>query len=110
LKEVTMRAVLLATCVSLAACVSAPPIKEPPPPPGSVGNPIRPAGECRAEPAQRLLGAKASVEVGDQLLALTGAQNLRWVPPRTAVTMDFRADRLTVSYDDDMVITRISCT
>ena len=30
--------------------------------------------------------------------------------PRTAVTMDFRPDRLTVSYDDAMVITQVSCT
>jgi hypothetical protein len=42
-------------------------------------------------------------------LTLTGAKVLRWVPPRTAVTMDFRADRLTVSYDDNMTIDRISC-
>jgi hypothetical protein len=35
---------------------------------------------------------------------------LRWVPPRTAVTMDYRPDRLTVSYDDAMVITKVSCT
>ena len=67
-------------------------------------------GPCRAEPAQSMIGTKATTEAGAELLRLTHARTLRWVPPRTAVTMDFRPDRLTVSYDDDMIITRISCT
>lgn len=74
------------------------------------GIPVRaPTGECDAEAAQHLLGATASEAVGAELLELTGARQLRWVPPRTAVTMDFRPDRLTVSYDDDLVIERIAC-
>lgn len=67
------------------------------------------AGECDASSVQEHIGHRASAESGATLLRLTGARTLRWVPPRTAVTMDFRADRLTVSYDDDMVIERISC-
>ena len=67
-------------------------------------------GSCRPEPGQRFVGTRATGEAGQQLLAATGARTLRWVPPRTAVTMDFRADRLTVSYDDGMVITQVSCT
>lgn len=66
-------------------------------------------GECNAEGAQDLVGQKATQDVGAELMAKTGARTLRWVPPRTAVTMDFRADRLTVSYDDNLVIERISC-
>jgi hypothetical protein len=53
---------------------------------------------------------KASGEVGSEMLAATGAKILRWVPPRTAVTMDFNPSRLTVSYDDDYVIGTVSCT
>lgn len=64
---------------------------------------------CQKEPGQRFVGTKATGELGRELLAATGARTLRWVPPRTAVTMDFRGDRLTVSYDDDYVITRVSC-
>lgn len=67
-------------------------------------------GTCRAEPGQRFVGVRATGEVGQQLLAATRAQILRWVPPRTAVTMDFNPNRLTVSYDDNMVITQVSCT
>lgn len=67
------------------------------------------AGECDAAGVQDRVGQRATADLGGLLLRETGARTLRWVPPRTAVTMDFRADRLTVSYDDDMVIERISC-
>lgn len=79
---------------------------------GDGADPLPPApeGECVAEPGQRFIGQKATEETGRQLLEATGARSLRWVPPRTAVTMDFRPDRLTVSYDDDLVIEQVSCT
>ena len=53
---------------------------------------------------------KATVELGQAMLAATGAKILRWVPPRTAVTMDFNPSRLTVSYDDDYIVKTVSCT
>lgn len=79
---------------------------------GATGEPAMsgPNGECRAEPAQAYIGRKASAQVGAELLEATGAKTIRWVPPRTKVTMDFQPGRLTVTYDDDMVIERISCT
>ena len=64
---------------------------------------------CQADGAQGFVGRAAMAELGAELLRLTGARALRWVPPRTAVTMDYRADRLTVSYDDNRIIERISC-
>lgn len=67
-------------------------------------------GSCRAEAGQRFVGTRATAEVGSDLMVATGAKILRWVPPRTAVTMDFNPSRLTVSYNDDMVITQVSCT
>lgn len=73
------------------------------------GSPPEIAGKCDASDAQVLIGERVSEEIGQRLLNITGAEMLRWGPPRTAMTMDFRADRLTVSYDDDMAITRISC-
>ena len=95
----------IANLVALAAlggCAATPPPEEYP------AHPV--AADCKAEAGQRFVGQKASAEVGEQLMAATGARVLRWVPPRTAVTMDFRADRLTVSYDDTYVIQRVSCT
>lgn len=68
-----------------------------------------PVGECDASGVQGNVGERATTRLGTELLAATGAAQLRWVPPRTAVTMDFRPDRLTVSYDDDMLVERISC-
>ena len=103
MREMIVRAtVLVVACAVLGACAATPP-------PGDA-SPSRHPGECKADAAQHLIGNKATGETGAELLRLTGATTLRWVPPRTAVTMDFRADRLTASYDDDMVITRISCT
>jgi hypothetical protein len=102
-KETIVRAILLlvGSAVLSACATSSPPESAPP---------ARHPGQCKAEAGQHLIGSAASAETGAELLRLTGATTLRWVPPRTAVTMDFRADRLTVSYDDDMAITRISCT
>lgn len=74
---------------------------EPSPPPMAAG--------CDAQAVQPYLGAAATAELGDRLLRLTGARRLRWGPPDAAMTMDFRPDRLTVSYDRDMAITRIAC-
>ena len=88
--------------VPLAACASVPPADE---------EPLRamPEGDCNADPAKRFVGQRATSELGGRLLEVTGARVLRWVPPRTAVTMDYRPDRLTVSYDDNYIIERISC-
>jgi len=69
----------------------------------------QPEGECEASGLQGMVGEVATQELGAMLLERTGARVLRWVPPNTAVTMDYRLDRLTVSYDADMVIERISC-
>ena len=73
----------------------------PPPPPSEMA--------CDASGLEDHVGHKVSASSGATLLEISGTRVLRWVPPRTAVTMDYRSDRLTVSYDDDMVITRISC-
>ena len=66
-------------------------------------------GACDAAGVQDRIGQTATAPLGAELLAATGARQLRWGPPRSAMTMDFRPDRLTVSYDDDMKIERISC-
>ena len=71
--------------------------------------PIAPSGDCDAAPAQRLIGEKASSELGAQVLELTGATTLRWGPPGAIFTMDLRPDRVSVHYDQDMIVTRIRC-
>lgn len=101
-----MKSLFLATATgafALAGCATASP------PTSSPGDEA-PATLCDGPAGQAFIGQKASPATGSQLIAATGAKTLRWVPPRSAVTMDYRPDRLTVSYDDDMVITQVSCT
>ena len=86
----------------LAGCASTqPPSAEPPQPPAS--------GACDAAPVQTYLGTRAGEEVGAWIMAESGAALLRWGPPDSAWTMDYREDRVNVRYDDDMVITAITC-
>ena len=57
----------------------------------------------------RFIGQVATAELGAQMLAKSGARTLRWGAPGMAMTMDYRPDRLTVSYDEKMLITLIRC-
>ena len=90
--------------LALIACVTpeaAPPAPQPVAPP--------PTYTCAAEPVQYAIGQKTSVELGSKLVAESGSRTIRWLPPRSAATMDYRQDRLNVAYDDNMVITTINC-
>ena len=72
--------------------------------PGSPGS-----ADCDTDAVQDFVGRTATAEIGAQLLDASGARTLRWAPPDSALTMDFRPDRLTVSYDDVMTITEATC-
>lgn len=98
-----MRSISMLALAPLAAC--APMSAETTPTPRPVGD----GGECDAGPAQSLIGQTASSETGARALALTGARQLRWGPPRSAFTMDYRPDRVNVKYDDAMMITEVTC-
>lgn len=67
------------------------------------------AFSCAAEPVQYAIGQKTSAELGSKLVKESGSRTLRWMPPRSAATMDYRQDRLNIAYDDNMVISRINC-
>ena len=66
-------------------------------------------GACRSEQLNQFVGQKADAALGARMLEVSGARVLRWVAPGMAVTMDFRQDRLTVTYDAAYVITQASC-
>jgi len=66
-------------------------------------------GKCSNEGLESFIGQKATGDIGAQLREKSGARTLRWGPPRSAMTMDYREDRLTVAYDDDMVIESARC-
>ncbi len=71
--------------------------------------PSQNAGKCSPDGLDAYVGRKATSELGAELLAKSGARTLRWGPPNAAMTMDYREDRLTVSYDEQMLVIRASC-
>ena len=91
-----------AAALATVGCTQAPPPGELPPPRPS-------AGSCDASPAEALVGRQATSETGARILALTGAARLRWGPPDSAFTMDYREDRVNVFYDRTMTITKVTC-
>ena len=64
---------------------------------------------CNAEPGQLFVGQKADGASGLAIRQATGADELRWAPPRTAMTMEFKEGRVTVAYDDAMTVTAVTC-
>lgn len=64
---------------------------------------------CNATPVQSYVGQRADQAAGATILNDSGARTLRWGPPNSAWTMDFREDRVNVQYDEQMSIVRISC-
>ena len=76
--------------------------------PGSV--PVNESGgECDAQPVQYHIGHEASAEMGATILRESGAKTLRWGPPNSAWTMDYRTDRVNVRYDENRKIIEITC-
>ncbi|MEE9434196.1 MAG: I78 family peptidase inhibitor [Sphingorhabdus sp.] len=73
--------------------------------------PMEQAGgfECAPKPVQYAVGKIATQELATELMQKSGAMKFRWIAPNMAVTADYRFDRINVSYDSKMVITRISC-
>ncbi len=97
-----MRIVLVAALLASAACTpvefrddkpAAPPV----------------AAACNADSLGDLVGKRASDARADVMQTRSGARTLRWIAPNTAVTMDFRADRLNVYVDAKGRIERFTC-
>ncbi len=47
--------------------------------------------------------------MGAAILKDSGATTLRWGPPNSVWTMEYRADRVNVKYDENSKITEITC-
>ena len=98
-----IRWIAIAAALPLAACSSGEaPVESTPPPPEAEMT-------CQADAVQSYVGQTATPALGGAILKASGARTLRWGPPRSAMTMDFRPGRVTVSYDDAMTITRVAC-
>lgn len=103
-----MKLLALSPIIFLTACAAAPE-RETPYIMKEV--PIEEAGgfECDASAVAYAIGQKATSELAARLMTEAGGKTLRWIPPRSAVTMDYNQSRLNISYDDNYIITDISC-
>ena len=81
----------------------------PPPPPAEVEPRVFGEGNCNAAAAQGLIGRAATTELGAEALRLTRATALRWIPPGSAVTMDYRTDRLNIETDSQNRVRALRC-
>nr|WP_294846209.1 I78 family peptidase inhibitor [uncultured Sphingomonas sp.] len=64
---------------------------------------------CRNDMLTQFIGSQASEQLGRDILTASGAKVIRWVPKGSAVTMDFRGDRVTVALDENNKVERASC-
>lgn len=97
-----IRFIAAAAVLPLAACAASEvPAESTPPPPAEM--------TCKAEGGASFVGQAATPDLGAAILKATGARTLRWGPPRSAMTMDYRVDRVNVMYDDDYKVTQVTC-
>ena len=96
-----MRSFALLAPALLAACSTAP--AEP------IIHGETPGHKCDAAGTDRFIGQAGTSDTGAAIMRATHSAVLRWAPPGYAMTMDFRADRVTVTLDESYKITRINC-
>ena len=96
-----IRFVAIAAALPLAACAATSGDAEPAPAPVPA--------TCSADAGASFVGQTATPDLGGAIVKATGARTLRWGPPRSAMTMDYRQDRVNVMYDDAYKITQVTC-
>jgi hypothetical protein len=103
-----MRDFVFATIGLLAACASSPSVDAQP----VQATPIHgeTAGHtCRTAGTDRFIGKTATKLMGAAIKDVSKAAVLRWAPPYTMLSMEFRADRVNVYFDEHKRITKINC-
>jgi hypothetical protein len=68
-----------------------------------------PGRTCKVLGSEPFIGQPATSETGAAILKATNAAVLRWAPIGTMLTMDYRADRVTVRLGSDRKVTAINC-
>jgi len=102
-----MKYALAAAALVASACTPVQ-LRDPAPAPSPAPAPA-PAASCKPDALGDLVGKRASDARADVMQARSGARTLRWIAPDTAVTMDFRQDRLNVYVDSKGRIERFTC-
>ncbi len=97
------RWIAIAAALPLAACAASegPAGSTPPAPPAEMA--------CNSDAVESYVGQTASSERGGAILKAAGARTLRWGPPRSAMTMDYRQDRLNIEIDGQNRIISANC-
>jgi len=68
-----------------------------------------PGHTCVEGAADSFVGKVRSDATGRAIQAASKAAILRWAPPNVMLTMDYRADRITVWLDEANTITKLRC-
>ena len=97
-----MRKILLIAPILLSACSTAPAAPV-------VVHGETPGHTCVEGAAEGYIGHARSDATGKAIKNATKAAVLRWAPPNVMLTMDYRADRVTVWLDPADKITKIRC-
>lgn len=94
-------ATLAATAFLLiSACGSAPATGQAPTPTSA---------RCNAAPAQFTVGRSVDAALENEARTRAGAKTVRVLRPNQVVTMEFNAERLSLTVDDAGRVTRVSC-
>jgi hypothetical protein len=96
-----MRKIILFAPALLSACSTAP--AQP------VVHGETPGHTCQDQGTDAFIGKPGTRANGSAIKRVTNAAVLRWAPPGVMLTMDFRADRVTVWLGPDKRITKIHC-
>lgn len=91
-----MRTLALVALIPLTACMATPPVGQSP-------------GLCLATDTQAYVGRSFSDAVAADIRGATQASTLRAVRPGQMVTMEFNAQRVTVTLDAADKILRVAC-
>ena len=70
---------------------------------------VTPGHKCQASGTDHFIGQRGSRNTGAAVKRATKAAVLRWSPPNTMLTMDYREDRVTVWVDENRKITKVRC-
>jgi len=96
-----IRPVIAMSAIALASCATA---QQPIPVQGETPGKI-----CSDANLDDFVGQARSPQLEAQILESSGAAIVRWVPQGTAVTMEYRSDRVTAYLDAGDRIERIGC-
>lgn len=103
-----MKIIVSLSLLALTSCVSTAPDSSSVAPSPSTPL-VDPLKACDVSATQYAVGKPFTDALAAELKKKIGANTVRVISPGTMVTMDYRGDRLNISYDERKTITDISC-